>query len=147
MPKKKTSADSAASSPEATPAKKAAPRKKTATTATTAPKTSSTASLKAAVPKTKAAPSRRTSPRKPKNEDAPAPGSPMGILAEETLLQYESTTDAIAVRAYFIGENRRAAGAHPDPVKDWLEAEAEILAQMQALSGNGSGPKRRKRAE
>ncbi|MEI6713909.1 MAG: DUF2934 domain-containing protein [Verrucomicrobiota bacterium] len=59
---------------------------------------------------------------------------PMNLLSEEALLQYEFTPDAIAVRAYFLGEKRRAEGLHPDPVRDWLEAESEILAELEATS-------------
>ena len=78
---------------------------------------------------------------KPRKKAAPASGEslPMNLLAEEALLQYEFTPDAIAVRAYFLGEKRRAEGLHPDSVSDWLEAESEILAELE----NASAPKKK----
>lgn len=63
-----------------------------------------------------------------------APGSEVSLLellTEETLLQFEFTPDAIAVRAYFLAEGRRAQGLHPDPVQDWLLAEREILSALE----------------
>jgi hypothetical protein len=66
--------------------------------------------------------------------ESTAPGSevsPLELLTEETLLQFEFTPDAIATRAYFLAEKRRAQGLHPDPVQDWLLAEREILSALE----------------
>jgi hypothetical protein len=40
--------------------------------------------------------------------------------------------EVIALRAYFLGEARQAAGETADPVADWLEAERQLLAESQA---------------
>ncbi|EDY16116.1 hypothetical protein CfE428DRAFT_6378 [Chthoniobacter flavus Ellin428] len=38
------------------------------------------------------------------------------------------TYDDIALRAYFIGLDHDANGDQPDPLRDWAEAEHELLA-------------------
>jgi hypothetical protein len=35
--------------------------------------------------------------------------------------------DAIALRAYFIALERHRNGGDPDPLKDWLEAEQQLI--------------------
>ncbi len=52
---------------------------------------------------------------KPKRASPPASVSP--------------STDAIATRAYFIAEKRRADGLPGDAQQDWIEAERHLLAE------------------
>jgi hypothetical protein len=40
--------------------------------------------------------------------------------------------EVIALRAYFISEQRRAEGREGDPLTDWLEAERQLLSEGQA---------------
>jgi hypothetical protein len=39
--------------------------------------------------------------------------------------------DETALRAYFIGLERDARGEAPDPLRDWIEAEQQLVAQTQ----------------
>ncbi|MEY5027659.1 MAG: hypothetical protein RLZZ244_3187 [Verrucomicrobiota bacterium] len=66
----------------------------------------------------------------------------LALLSEETLLQYEFTPDAIAVRAYFLSEKRRQNGIHPDPVADWLEAERAVLAEAGNIASTPAPAKK-----
>lgn len=89
-----------------------------------------------AAPK-KRAPKRAVVAKTPTHEEAPAAiptqeHTTLELLTEETLLQFEFSPDAIALRAYFLAEKRREQGLHPDPVSDWLVAEGEILAALEA---------------
>lgn len=43
----------------------------------------------------------------------------------------EFTPEVIAVRAYFLAERRRAQGLAPDPTHDWLQAENELMAEIE----------------
>ena len=52
---------------------------------------------------------------KPKRTTPPAPVSP--------------STDAIATRAYYIAEQRRAHGQPGDEQQDWIEAERQLRAE------------------
>jgi len=94
------------------------------------PKKKEPSAVSVAAPKAPAKPRKRASAAPEETTLAGNDPLPMNLLAEEALLQYEFTPDAIAVRAYFLGEKRRAEGLHPDPVRDWLEAEGEILAEL-----------------
>ena len=42
------------------------------------------------------------------------------------------TENEVALRAYFISENRRAAGLPGDPQSDWIEAERQLRAEAKA---------------
>jgi len=57
--------------------------------------------------------------------EAPAahPGVPRGT---------QLAPEVIALRAYFISEQRRAEGREGDPLTDWLEAERQLLSEGQA---------------
>jgi hypothetical protein len=41
------------------------------------------------------------------------------------------STEAIALRAYFIAENRRMTGTPGDQLGDWIEAERQLLLEQQ----------------
>lgn len=74
----------------------------------------------------------------------PAKAQPsLELLTEETFLQFEFTPDAIAVRAYFLAEQRRHQGLHPDPVADWLEAERQVLSEIESISKPAKKPARK----
>jgi hypothetical protein len=48
------------------------------------------------------------------------------------------TQEEIALRAYFIAENRHAHGLPGDAHQDWIEAERQIMAEhRRARSGGG----------
>ena len=84
------------------------PAKRAAKPAVAKEKTAKPAAPKAKTPKA----------AKPKTPAAPkAPAAPT------------FTTDDIALRAYFIGENRRAQGLHGDEHQDWVEAERQLIAE------------------
>jgi len=38
--------------------------------------------------------------------------------------------EQVALRAYFIGERRRALGIHGDETSDWVAAERELLEEL-----------------
>ena len=87
-----------------------------------------------------------TAPKPAKAPKAAKPAQteiPLELLTEETLLQFEFTPDAIAVRAYFLAEQRRHKGIHPDPVADWLEAERQILSEIESVSKPAKKPARK----
>lgn len=48
------------------------------------------------------------------------------------------TQEDIALRAYFIGEHRRARALPGDQHQDWLEAERQIIAETQTTAGSKS---------
>jgi len=41
------------------------------------------------------------------------------------------TYDEIALRAYFIGLDHDVHGDQPDPLRDWVEAEYELIASRR----------------
>lgn len=41
------------------------------------------------------------------------------------------TQDQIATRAYYIGERRQNMGWPGDPASDWIEAEAQLIAEAK----------------
>jgi hypothetical protein len=41
------------------------------------------------------------------------------------------TQDQIATRAYYIGERRQTMGWPGDPSSDWIEAEAQLIAEAK----------------
>lgn len=101
MPAKKSKAEA---KPKEVKAKKSA-----APAAKTAPKTATKTATKSAA-KAKSAPAKAAKP------DAPAP-----VI----------TQDQIATRAYYIGERRQTMGWPGDPSSDWIEAEAQLIAEAK----------------
>lgn len=71
--------------------------------------------------------------RKRQEVELPAETDGVESLGEEreTQLRVEFTPDAIALRAYFLSEKRRREGRHADPTHDWLQAESELLAEIE----------------
>ena len=57
--------------------------------------------------------------------EAPVQGSPSVPSAED-----------ISVRAYFIGEHRRALFLHGDSESDWLEAERQLKAEALGIAAS-----------
>jgi hypothetical protein len=43
------------------------------------------------------------------------------------------TTDDIALRAYYIAENRRNSGLPGDEHQDWIEAERQLVAESKPV--------------
>jgi hypothetical protein len=82
-------------------------KKSAAPAAKTAPKTATKSAAKA-----KSAPAKAAKPAAPE----PAP-----VI----------TQDQIATRAYYIGERRQTMGWPGDPSSDWIEAEAQLIAEAK----------------
>ena len=82
-------------------------KKSAAPAAKTAPKTATKSAAKA-----KSAPAKSAKPAAPE----PAP-----VI----------TQDQIATRAYYIGERRQTMGWPGDPSSDWIEAEAQLIAEAK----------------
>ena len=82
-------------------------KKSAAPAAKTAPKTATKTAAKA-----KSAPAKAAKPAAPE----PAP-----VI----------TQDQIATRAYYIGERRQTMGWPGDPSSDWIEAEAQLIAEAK----------------
>jgi len=80
-------------------------------------KTKEVKSKKSAAPAAKKSPKTVTkSPAKVAKPAAPAP-----VI----------TQDQIATRAYYIGERRQTMGWPGDPSTDWIEAEAQLIAEAK----------------
>ena len=80
-----------------------------------------------------AAMAKRKRPAKP--AEAKSPPAKAKPAAEKKPL---FTQEEIALRAYFIAENRHAHGLPGDAHHDWLEAERQIMAERRAdLRGRG----------
>lgn len=47
-------------------------------------------------------------------------------------LSAQPSNEQVALRAYFIGEHRRALGIHGDETSDWVAAERELLRESTA---------------
>ena len=79
--------------------------------------------------KATAPPARPAKPATPKKAPArPAAAKPKPKRAPQPAAVSPST-DAIATRAYFIAEKRRADGLPGDEQQDWIEAERQLLAE------------------
>ena len=79
------------------------------------------AGVEAAVkPKTRSAGA--PAPETPRTVAPATPGVPPGI---------QLAPEIVAVRAYFISEQRKAEGRQGDSMSDWLEAERQLLAEGQ----------------
>ena len=78
---------------------------------------------KTAAPAAKKAPKTATkSPGKAKTAPAkPAAAAPAPVISQ----------DQIATRAYYIGERRQTMGWPGDPSTDWIEAEAQLIAEAK----------------
>ena len=59
--------------------------------------------------------------------------------AEQPIHGPSVTPENIAVRAYFIGEHRRAYGIPGNSEEDWLEAERQLTAEASVLSESRRG--------
>jgi hypothetical protein len=84
-----------------------------------------------AAPKPRAAAPKAPRKRSVKQQDAPA-----GALApqDEAQIFSEVTFEMIAVRAYFLAENRKAFGMQGDASSDWYEAEKQLNAESAAIA-------------
>ncbi len=58
------------------------------------------------------------------------------IGAHAPIHEPEITAEHIAVRAYFLAEDRHAAGQPGDHATDWLEAERQLRAEAQAIAAS-----------
>lgn len=98
-------------------------------------KTSKSGGVAAAATKTK----RKVAPA-PKLKVAPAPkrkavvaskrAKPPAKVHKVPPLAPAIPTDEIALRAYFIAQNRRANGIPGDELSDWVEAERQLLSEQ-----------------
>jgi hypothetical protein len=46
-------------------------------------------------------------------------------------LRAQPSSEEVALRAYFIGERRRALGIQGDETSDWVAAEQELLKELR----------------
>jgi len=60
--------------------------------------------------------------------------SDVNAVTHEDLLSVHVTHEAIEVRAYFIGENRRMFGQEGDSRRDWLEAERQLRFEGYSIN-------------
>ena len=72
-------------------------------------------------PKSAETPARATRPK----SEAPANETPANSNRPAV------SADLVALRAYFISENRRKDGVEGDPLADWLEAERQITSESR----------------
>ncbi len=82
-----------------------------------AKKPAATAAKKAPKTATKSPKAKASSPKAAK----PAAPEPAPVI----------TQDQIATRAYYIGERRQTMGWPGDPASDWIEAEAQLIAEAK----------------
>jgi len=116
------------------PAKAKAPKSKSAATskpvktaksAKSAKSATKPAAAKAPAKKAAAAPKSASKPAKP----APAPATAPAKAAKPA--QPAVSRDEIALRAYYIGERRQIMGWPGDSSSDWIEAEAQLAAELK----------------
>ena len=86
--------------------------------------------IEAAIAKRKRA--AKTPPPKPAPAKVVLP-KPKAVVAEKPAF----TQEQIALRAYFIAENRHAHGLAGDAHQDWLEAERQIMAESRRARAGG----------
>ena len=60
--------------------------------------------------------------------------SDVNAVTQEDLLSVHVTHEAIELRAYFIGENRRMFGQEGDSRHDWLEAERQLRFEGYSIN-------------
>ncbi len=97
-----------------------------------AKKSKAEAAPKVVKAKKTAAPAAKTAPKAaPKSaakvKSAPAPAAKTPAPEPSPVI----TRDQIATRAYYIGERRQTMGWPGDPSSDWIEAEAQLLAEAK----------------
>jgi hypothetical protein len=82
--------------------------------------------------KKSAAPAAKKSPKTVTKSPAKAKATPVkaakpAVPAPAPVI----TQDQIATRAYYIGERRQTMGWPGDPSTDWIEAEAQLIAEAK----------------
>jgi hypothetical protein len=87
------------------------------------PKTKEVKAKKPAAPAAKKSP--KTATKSPSKAQA-APAKPAAPAPASVISQ-----DQIATRAYYIGERRQTMGWPGDPSTDWIEAEAQLIAEAK----------------
>lgn len=101
---------------------------KTTTKKTT---TSKRAAAKAAAPVAPAAetgvPETLTKPKRVTKPAAKKPATPK--RSRKPAVATSVTAEDIALRAYFIAQNRQRSGEHGTPEGDWLEAERQLASE------------------
>ena len=96
------------------------------------PKTKEVKAKKPAAPAAKKSP--KTATKSPsKAQAAPAKLAKLAKLAKPAAPAPASviSQDQIATRAYYIGERRQTMGWPGDPSTDWIEAEAQLIAEAK----------------
>lgn len=89
---------------------------------------------KAVAEKKQAGPKKSPKAKAPKTAPVTKTKVPTKRKEEVATKPPEFTPEVIAVRAYFLAEKRRALGQSPDPTHDWLQAEAEIFAEIERFA-------------
>lgn len=87
------------------------------------PKTTVLKAKKSAAPAAKKAPKTATKSLAKTKAVAAKPAAPESAQV--------ITQDQIATRAYYIGERRQNMGWPGDPASDWIEAEAQLIAEAK----------------
>jgi hypothetical protein len=80
-------------------------------------------------------------PKAPRRKVAAAKAeAPIAIVQAakhlEAPVQGSPSAEDISVRAYFIGEHRRALFLHGDSESDWLEAERQLKAEALGIAAS-----------
>jgi hypothetical protein len=104
---------------------KSAATSKPVKTAKSAKSATKPAAAKAPAKKAAAAPKSASKPAKP----APVPSAAPAKAAKPA--QQTISRDEIALRAYYIGERRQMMGWPGDSSSDWIEAEAQLVAELK----------------
>jgi hypothetical protein len=79
-----------------------------------------------------AAPAAKKSPKTATKSPAKAKASPVKAAKPAAPAPTPVITqDQIATRAYYIGERRQTMGWPGDPSTDWIEAEAQLIAEAK----------------
>ena len=82
--------------------------------------------------KKSAAPAAKKSPKTVTKSPAKAKASPVKAAKPAAPAPAPVITqDQIATRAYYIGERRQTMGWPGDPSTDWIEAEAQLIAEAK----------------
>jgi hypothetical protein len=86
-----------------------------------------------------AAVAKRKRASKPATEKNSPPTKVKGSAPKQTAF----TQEEIALRAYFIAENRHAHGLPGDAHQDWLEAERQIMAERRVAPASSTASEKR----
>jgi hypothetical protein len=79
-----------------------------------------------------AAPAAKKSPKTATKSPAKAKAAPVKVAKPAAPAPAPVITqDQIATRAYYIGERRQTMGWPGDPSTDWIEAEAQLIAEAK----------------